>query len=231
MPRALLAQQAARTASASGAPLPARGELLIRGATVLTMDPAVPDLAAGDVHVRDGAIVAVAQRIEAPAAQVIDGAGMICIPGFIDTHFHLWNSMFRLFVRADVPDARLFPGDRPARAADGARGQLSLRPSRRRRGARRRRHHAAQLGAQHPQCRTRRRRVVGHARHGHPRPFRLRHAGRPVRRRADGFRRPGAREEGLDARQGRAAHPRHLLAQSRRHDHRRLRRPRRPAAY
>jgi 5-methylthioadenosine/S-adenosylhomocysteine deaminase len=44
---------------------------------VLTMDPALPDLAAGDVHVREGAIIAVAPMVEAPAAQVIDGAGMI----------------------------------------------------------------------------------------------------------------------------------------------------------
>jgi 5-methylthioadenosine/S-adenosylhomocysteine deaminase len=103
------AQQVARTASTPGAPLPGRGELLIRGITVLTMDPAVPDLAAGDVHVREGAIVAVAPMIEAPAAQVIDGAGMICIPGFVDTHFHLWNALFRLFVRADVPALGYFP--------------------------------------------------------------------------------------------------------------------------
>jgi len=106
MPHRLAAQPAAR----SGAPaLPARGELLIRGATVLTMDPAVPDLAAGDVHVRDGAIVAVAPKIEAPSAQVIDGAGMIAIPGFVDTHFHLWNALFRVFIRADVPALGYFP--------------------------------------------------------------------------------------------------------------------------
>jgi cytosine/adenosine deaminase-related metal-dependent hydrolase len=106
VPQRLLAQPAAR----SGAPsLPARGEWLIRGATVLTMDPAVPDLAAGDVHVRDGTIVAVAQKIDAPSAQVIDGAGMICIPGFVDTHFHLWNALFRLYVRADVPALGYFP--------------------------------------------------------------------------------------------------------------------------
>ena len=109
IPQGLSAQQVARTASAPGAPLPGRGELLIRGVTVLTMDPAVPDLAAGDVHVRQGAIVAVAPMIEAPAAQVIDGAGMICIPGFVDTHFHLWNALFRLFVRADVPALGYFP--------------------------------------------------------------------------------------------------------------------------
>src|SRR3954464_13932904 len=98
LPRELLAPQAGRSAGTPAAPLPPRGELLIRSATVLTMDPAVPDLAGGDVHVRDGAIVAVGQRIEAPTAEVIDGAGMICIPGFIDTHFHMWTSVFRPFV-------------------------------------------------------------------------------------------------------------------------------------
>ena len=69
----------------------------------------MPDLAAGDVHVHAGTIVAVAPVIEASAAQVIDGAGMICIPGFVDTHFHLWNALFRVFVRADVPALSYFP--------------------------------------------------------------------------------------------------------------------------
>jgi len=109
IPQGISAQPVARSANVPGAPLPARGELLIRGASVLTMDPAVPDLAAGDVHVRDGAIVAVAARIEAPAAELIDGAGMICIPGFVDTHFHMWNALFRVFVRADVPALGYFP--------------------------------------------------------------------------------------------------------------------------
>jgi 5-methylthioadenosine/S-adenosylhomocysteine deaminase len=108
-PRAIVAQQAARTAGAPSASLPLRGEIVIRGATVLTMDAAVPDLASGDVHVRDGAIVAIAQKLSAPAAQVIDGAGMICIPGFIDTHFHMWNALFRPFVRADVAAVGYFP--------------------------------------------------------------------------------------------------------------------------
>ena len=102
----VFAQQPARPGALA---LPARGELLIRGATVLTMDPAVPDLAAGDVHVRDGAIVAVAPKIDAPSAEVIDGAGMIVIPGFVDTHIHLWTSAFRLFIRADLSALGYFP--------------------------------------------------------------------------------------------------------------------------
>src|SRR3954466_13836499 len=105
-PRAIFAQQASRVSRTS---LPARGELVIRNATVLTMDPAVPDLASGDVHVRDGAIVAIERRIEAPRAQPLDAAGMICIPGFIDTHFHLWTSLFRPLVRADLPSQGYFP--------------------------------------------------------------------------------------------------------------------------
>src|SRR5262249_56388719 len=74
LPQRLLAQQPARTA----APLPARGELLIRGATVLTIDPALPDLPARRVHVRDGAIVAVAQKIDAPSPHGIDTARLTC---------------------------------------------------------------------------------------------------------------------------------------------------------
>ena len=109
MPRALPAQQAPHGAAAPSPSLPARGEFLIRGATVLTMDPAVPDLAGGDVHVREGTIVSVAQKIEMPSAEAIEGTGMICIPGFVDTHFHLWNSMLRLYVRADVPALGYFP--------------------------------------------------------------------------------------------------------------------------
>src|SRR5262249_9381463 len=74
--RELLAQGARRPA-----PLPPRREFVIRGATVLTMDPNVADLASGDVHVRDGAIVALGARLNARGARAIEGRGMICMPG------------------------------------------------------------------------------------------------------------------------------------------------------
>jgi len=95
--------------TAAAAALPARGEILIRGATVLTMDPSLGDFATGNVHVRDGAIVAVGTDVSAPAAEVIDGRGMICMPGFVDTHWHLWISMLRPFVRSDVGALSVFP--------------------------------------------------------------------------------------------------------------------------
>lgn len=89
--------------------LPERGEFVIRGATILTMDAKLGDFTRGDVHVRDGAIVAVAQEIAAPGATVIDAGGMICMPGFIDTHWHLWTSALRSVVRIDDPKRSYFP--------------------------------------------------------------------------------------------------------------------------
>src|SRR5262245_43142577 len=105
--RKVSAQQA-RSAAGPGAPLPPRREFVIRGATVLSMDPAVGDFATGDVHVRDGAIVAVAPRVDANV-EAVEGRGMICMPGFVDTHWHLWTSFLRPFVRADVNALGYFP--------------------------------------------------------------------------------------------------------------------------
>ncbi len=91
------------------ASLPARGDFLIRGASVLTVDEKLGDFASGDVHIRNGAIVAVGADVNAPGAEVIDARGMICMPGFIDTHWHLWISMLRPFVRSDVGALSVFP--------------------------------------------------------------------------------------------------------------------------
>ena len=108
--RELVAQQApARSAKGPAAALPPRGEFIIRGATVLTMDPKISDLEIGDVLVQGGAIVAVGSKINSTSAQVIEGRGMICMPGFVDTHWHLWTSLFRPFVRADVDALGYFP--------------------------------------------------------------------------------------------------------------------------
>lgn len=89
--------------------LPPRRDFVIRGANVLSMDAKIGDFAKGDVHVRDGAIVAVGAKLNAAGATVIDGRGMICMPGFVDTHWHLWTSMFRPYVRADVNELGYFP--------------------------------------------------------------------------------------------------------------------------
>ncbi len=103
--------QAQSAPAAGGLPsgLPAQGEFIVRGGHVLTMDAALGDLPTGDVHVRDGAIIAVGANIAAPGAQVIDGRGMIVMPGFVETHWHLWCTALRMIVRADDPKEGYFP--------------------------------------------------------------------------------------------------------------------------
>lgn len=72
------------------------GDLLIRGATVISMDPAIGDLLTGDVAVRQGAITQVGERVDAGQdAEVIEATGLIALPGFVDTHHHCWNSVLR----------------------------------------------------------------------------------------------------------------------------------------
>ncbi len=75
--------------------LPTRGEFVVRNAYIVTMDSKLGDIPNGDVHVRDGALVAVGVNLNAPNAEVIDGRNRIACPGFIDTHFHLWGSFAR----------------------------------------------------------------------------------------------------------------------------------------
>lgn len=89
--------------------LPERGEFIIRGAIILSLDAAVGDFASGDLHVRNGAIVAVAKAIDAPRASVIDAKGMICMPGFVETHWHLWTSLLRPMLRTDDAQHGYFP--------------------------------------------------------------------------------------------------------------------------
>ncbi|MBB3388221.1 cytosine/adenosine deaminase-related metal-dependent hydrolase [Rhizobium sp. BK275] len=70
-------------------------EILIRGGYVMPVDPVMADLIAGDVHIKDGEIVAVAAQINAPNAEIIDASNMVVLPGFVDTHWHMWNSIWR----------------------------------------------------------------------------------------------------------------------------------------
>ena len=68
---------------------------LIRHATVLSMDPQIGELSDADIELRDGVIVAVGKGLMAPGAQLLEASGMIVIPGLVDTHWHLWNSLLR----------------------------------------------------------------------------------------------------------------------------------------
>src|SRR4029450_13122237 len=76
----------------------------IRGAQLVTMDEALGDFASGDILIEDGAILAVGPSPAGSGAETIDGTGMIALPGIIDAHTCLWQTVLRGY----VPD--LWPG-------------------------------------------------------------------------------------------------------------------------
>ena len=69
--------------------------LLIRDGYVLSMDPAVGDLARGSLLVVDGVIEDVAPDIPVTDAEIVDAAGHVVMPGFVDTHRHTWQTALR----------------------------------------------------------------------------------------------------------------------------------------
>src|SRR5579875_1559652 len=179
---------ASRRALAGGeAQLPGRRQFVIRNAYVLTLDPALGDFERGDVHVRNGEIRAVGPDLDAPGAEVIDGRGLIALPGLVDTHWHLWNSPYR---------GGAGPGVLPGGAAPGARrhtgGRLSRRAPGAGRGAVLGHHHGPQLVAQRARAAMGGRRAARAPRGGAARALLLRHAAGHRARPADGPGRPGA---------------------------------------
>jgi cytosine/adenosine deaminase-related metal-dependent hydrolase len=69
--------------------------ILIKNAIVLSQDPAIGELPEADILVEGDRIVDVRPGISADGAEVIDAAGDIVIPGFIDTHRHTWETSIR----------------------------------------------------------------------------------------------------------------------------------------
>jgi cytosine/adenosine deaminase-related metal-dependent hydrolase len=69
--------------------------VLIKGATIVTMDDAFGDLMSGDLLVEGGRIAAVRPSIDAVDAEIVDGHGRIVIPGLINAHMHTWQTALR----------------------------------------------------------------------------------------------------------------------------------------
>ena len=62
-------------------------QLLIKNGRVI--DPASATDRLADVLIQDGSIAAVGPGLAAPGAEVLDAAGLVVTPGFIDMHVHL----------------------------------------------------------------------------------------------------------------------------------------------
>jgi 5-methylthioadenosine/S-adenosylhomocysteine deaminase len=75
-----------------------RGNYLIKNGSVITVDAALGVLPRADVHVRNGRIEAIGPDLVADGAETIDASDMIVMPGFIDTHYHMWSAIGRNFI-------------------------------------------------------------------------------------------------------------------------------------
>ena len=73
-------------------------DTLISGATVVTMNEGMEVLLGGFVGITDGKIVYLSKEApkEKPAA-IVDGSGMVLLPGLINCHTHLAQTALRNF--------------------------------------------------------------------------------------------------------------------------------------
>ncbi|WP_109506863.1 amidohydrolase family protein [Nocardioides speluncae] len=68
---------------------------LVQGGLVIDTAPEVTVRHDTDVLIEDGRIAAVGPGLAAEGAEVIDARGRIVLPGFVDTHRHLWQTALR----------------------------------------------------------------------------------------------------------------------------------------
>jgi len=69
-------------------------KLLIKNGYIVTMN-ATRDEFVGDILVEDDSIVAISKEINIEADEVIDATGQVVIPGMIQSHIHLTQTLFR----------------------------------------------------------------------------------------------------------------------------------------
>jgi cytosine/adenosine deaminase-related metal-dependent hydrolase len=81
--------------------------ILLTGAAVVSMDPAIGTLPTGDVLIEGDVIAAVGPDLRARGtiadAVVVDAGGCVVTPGFVDTHRHAWEAQLRR-IMPDVDD-------------------------------------------------------------------------------------------------------------------------------
>ncbi len=67
---------------------------IVRNATILTMNDRL-DIVEGAVGIRDGRFVSVGAEPAGPWDTIVDARGAYLLPGFIQTHIHLCQTLFR----------------------------------------------------------------------------------------------------------------------------------------
>jgi len=70
-------------------------DTLIQGGTIVSLDPDVGELAAGDLRIQDGEIVEIGRGLSPSNAEIIDATDHLVLPGFVDSHIHLAQTQVR----------------------------------------------------------------------------------------------------------------------------------------
>lgn len=68
---------------------------MFKGGCVLTLDPALGNFKRADVLVEGSRIAAVQPELSVSDCEVVDASEMIVLPGFVDTHRHVWEAVIR----------------------------------------------------------------------------------------------------------------------------------------
>ena len=68
--------------------------ILIKNGTIVTMD-AKDSIVRGDLLIRDGRIASVGENDASKIDETIDASGCAVLPGFVQTHIHLCQTLFR----------------------------------------------------------------------------------------------------------------------------------------
>src|SRR5215472_1416181 len=75
---------------------------LLKDGIVLSLDKRVGNFMRADVLIEGSRIAAVAPNLKADGAELIDASKAIVMPGFIDSHRHVWEGILRN-IGTDVP--------------------------------------------------------------------------------------------------------------------------------
>lgn len=68
---------------------------LFQNATIVTLDPQLHTIEKGDMLIEGSVILDVAESIAPGDAEIVDASNMLIMPGFVDTHRHVWESVIR----------------------------------------------------------------------------------------------------------------------------------------
>ena len=77
--------------------------VLLKGGTLLTMDPQIGDFVRGDLLIEGATISAIGSELDVPAP-IIDASGMIITPGFCDPHIHAWQGSLTRIIANQLGD-------------------------------------------------------------------------------------------------------------------------------